>query len=96
VFADLASRNADPHYIMDLDGSDTIDLRTIDAIRGGADQAFIIVTEFNGAPGEATIAYNAGNNTTYISLDTDGGASPTANFVIAISGDWHAFSNILW
>jgi Ca2+-binding RTX toxin-like protein len=92
VFAALTQRNADSHFIMDAQSGETIDLSDIDAIHGGGDQAFIIVIEFNGAPGQATIHYDSGTNYTYISLDTDGGPSPSANFIVGIFGD-HLTSN---
>lgn len=89
VFNDLdhASTSAPTHFIEDATAGETIDLSAIQAIEGNGLSSFIVVKSFNGAPGEAIVTYNSGSNQTIIALDTDGGASPTANFFIAIRGN---------
>jgi len=64
---------------------DQIDLSAIDAqTQVAGDQAFTIVSSFDGHVGEAVFTYSAGDNTTTLTLDVNG--DKTADFVLSIIG----------
>ena len=81
--------------ILDLEeGSDQIDLRTIDADTTKAgNQAFVLVGKFDHHAGEASLAYNAKKDVTKLSLDVDGDGR--ADAVITIAGDHHEFVDFM-
>lgn len=76
VFTDIAEspvgKNAD--FIKDFSSAqgDRIDLSGIDAVAGGSDDAFTLVSKFSGTAGELTIAYNAKVGAAYVLGDVDG------------------------
>ena len=61
-------------FITDFNAAegDRIDLSGVDAIAGGSDDAFTLVSAFSGVAGELTTAYNANVNATFVYGDTDG------------------------
>jgi Ca2+-binding RTX toxin-like protein len=87
IFAALDGSAPYTHYISDAQAGETLDFSPIDAIKGGVDQAFIVVIEFNGAPGEAIIEYNSSADQTYIFCDVDGGPNPEWDFALVMAGD---------
>lgn len=80
--------------IMDLDNSDVIDLKGLDAdsTRGG-DQAFVLVGKFHHAAGEAMLVYKSDIDFTQLRLDIDGDGR--ADSIIAIKGDHTDFANFV-
>ncbi|NBB14598.1 hypothetical protein GVN21_04385 [Caulobacter sp. SLTY] len=76
---------AETDYLTDLIAGqgDTLDLSAIDAITGGADDAFTLVAAFNGQAGQMTLSFAAG--TTTLLLDVDGDRS--ADYRLKITGD---------
>lgn len=62
---------------------DTIDLSGIDAIAGGADDAFSIVAAFNRTAGQMTLTFN--NGVTQVALDVDGDGK--ADYRLSVNGD---------
>ena len=86
--ADSTAGGAD--LIVDLDGSDVIDLSAIDAKASKAgDQAFNLVAAFTGKEAQAVLSYDGGLNLTSLSLDTNGDA--IADSVITMVGDQTGF-----
>ncbi|NBB15889.1 hypothetical protein GVN21_11030 [Caulobacter sp. SLTY] len=63
--------------------SDRIDLSAIDAIAGGADDAFLLVGAFNGQAGQMTLSFAGG--VTSLSLDVDGDGR--ADYLMKINGN---------
>lgn len=81
-----------PDVIADLGNNDWIDLSAIDAIASvKGDQAFTIVSSFDGRPGELEIAYDAGQNVTFFAADLNG--DRVANVAIAALGDHRDFQH---
>jgi len=76
---------AETDYLTDLIAGqgDILDLSAIDAIAGGADDAFTLVAAFNGQAGQMTLSFAAG--TTTLLLDVDGDRS--ADYRLKITGD---------
>ncbi|MGD9809708.1 MAG: calcium-binding protein [Sphingobium sp.] len=75
VFADIAdSTKASADFIKDFSSAqgDKIDVSGIDAIAGGSDDAFTLVSSFSGTAGELVIAYNARVHSSYVMGDVDG------------------------
>lgn len=70
--------------ITDFDwaNGDRIDLRDIDAVTGGLDHAFTVVTKFTKAAGQAMLVYNATADTTSLRLDIDGDGKIDLDIVI--------------
>jgi Ca2+-binding RTX toxin-like protein len=64
-------------------GGDYLDLSAIDAIAGGADDAFVLVGAFSGAAGQMTLTFGGG--TTTLRLDTDGDGA--ADYLMKINGN---------
>ncbi|HYE47598.1 MAG TPA: FG-GAP-like repeat-containing protein [Caulobacter sp.] len=64
-------------------GQDIIDLSAIDAVTGGADNAFILVGAFSSQAGQMVLKFAAG--TTTLELDIDGDSS--ADYRLKINGD---------
>ncbi len=59
--------------ILDFEhGVDSIDLSAIDAVAGGADDAFVVVTSFSGSAGEIVLFNTAGGASALIDTDGDG------------------------
>jgi Ca2+-binding RTX toxin-like protein len=80
--------------IMDLDGSDTMDLQAVDADSTQAgDQAFVQVASFGHHAGEMVVVYRPDIDFTQVRLDVDGDAK--ADMVIAIRGEHADFSNFV-
>jgi Ca2+-binding RTX toxin-like protein len=80
--------------ITDLDNTDSISLRRIDAdITVGGDDAFTLVGAFSNHAGELVVSYDAGTDLTSIQGDVDGDGF--ADLVITASGDHHDFTNFL-
>jgi Ca2+-binding RTX toxin-like protein len=72
-----------PDVIMDfVVGEDSIDLSAIDAIMGGADDAFIFAGSFTGAAGQLAVSYGSGQ--TIVSGDLNGDSR--VDFQIALTG----------
>ena len=83
-----------PDLISHLRNNDKIDLKNIDADRtDDGDQAFTLVQFFTDTPGELTVIYDAGDNVTVVSGDTDGDGE--ANFMFEIAGNYETFSRWL-
>lgn len=78
------STKAARDFITDFNAADgdTIDLSAIDAISGGANDAFTAVAAFSNTAGELVISYNAKVNSTVISADVDGDG--VADFQLAL------------
>ena len=62
---------------------DILDLSAIDAIAGGADDAFELVGAFNGQAGQMTLSFAGGVTTLQLDLDGDG----RADYQLRINGD---------
>jgi hypothetical protein len=80
--------------ITDLEAGDNINLKGIDAnslVAG--DQAFTIVAAFTGHAGQLTIEYDAGKDTTYVTMDVDGDGQ--ADGTINIDGDHRTFNHFV-
>lgn len=81
-----------PDVIHDLTAEDVIDLSAIDAKVGKAgNQAFHLVSAFDGHAGEVMVHYDPVSAQTQISLDVDGDAR--ADAMILIDEDHRDFSN---
>ena len=81
--------------ITDLTNDDYIDLRQIDAnTKVAGDQAFHMVTAFTGAAAEALLQYDAKQNQTILSFDTNG--DKAADSVIYMTGNHLDFGHWLW
>jgi hypothetical protein len=79
---------------MDLEASDVIDIKAIDAdSTHGGDQAFVLVDKFHHPAGEATLVYKAGIDFTQLRLDIDGDGR--ADSIITIKGDHTDFDNFV-
>ncbi len=87
VYRALAdSTVAAPDRITDLGAGDILDLHLIDAdVHHGGDQAFHQVAAFTGHEAEMTLIYDAGTNTTTLSVDANG--DKKADFIILITGN---------
>ena len=84
-----------PDLITDLANVDFIDLRQIDAsTKVTGDQAFHLVTGFTGGAAEALLQYDAGQDRTVLSLDTNG--DKVADSILHIAGNHMDFGNWLW
>lgn len=92
TLADSLPANVD--VIQDLRARDTIDVSRIDAdTTMSGDQAFILVGQFSGAAGEATLRYDADSDRTLFSLDVDGDGSADAR--IAAEGNHEGFNGFV-
>jgi Ca2+-binding RTX toxin-like protein len=70
---------------------DFIDLSAVDAIAGGADDAFVLVGAFSGAAGQMTLSFGGGVTTLRLDTDGDGAADYLMKIfgnVTADSGGW--------
>lgn len=77
------SQAFDRDTIADLSNRDVIDLSAIDADEtAGGDQAFVLVSSFSGTAGEAVLIYDAGSDTTFLRLDTDGDTEANAEVIL--------------
>ncbi|HYE46397.1 MAG TPA: hypothetical protein VEA44_11570 [Caulobacter sp.] len=85
VYSSLApgGRSLEVDTASDYATGDRIDLSAIDAITGGADDAFALVGAFSNQAGEMTLTFTAGATT--LALDTDGDGQP--DYVMRINGD---------
>ena len=54
----------------------------MDAIAGGSDDAFTMVSAFTGVAGELTTVYNANVNATFVYGDTDGDGAADFAFTL--------------
>jgi trimeric autotransporter adhesin len=81
--------------ITDIVDADTIDLGAIDAdaVLGG-DQAFSLVSAFDGHAGQLVVSYDAGAGVTSVSGDTDGDGK--ADLLIKLTGDHGTFSHFVF
>jgi len=93
VFADVGGVAANgKDTITDLSAGDTIDLSGIDAdTTAGGDQAFAVVSRFDGHAGELMLKYGGGM--TKVLLDTDGDRH--TDIVIQLTGDHTGFSDFI-
>jgi Ca2+-binding RTX toxin-like protein len=83
-----------PDVIHDLTADDVIDLSAIDAKTGKAgDQAFHLVSAFDGHAGEIMLHYDPVSAQTQLSLDVDGDGRAEA--MILIDGDHRDFTNFV-
>jgi hypothetical protein len=81
--SDSAGANVD--LIADFEiGTDHINLSQIDAMAGGADNAFGFVAAFTGQAGQATLTYLADGDRTIFQGDVNGDG--LADFVLAVNG----------
>lgn len=78
VYREAADSTVDPDgqdviYRLDRTTGDQIDLRVIDAITGGADDAFTFIgsNEFSGAAGELRVVLEAGSWVVFGNIDGD-------------------------
>ncbi|MEZ5713527.1 MAG: type I secretion C-terminal target domain-containing protein [Sphingobium sp.] len=71
-------------FITDFNAAegDRIDLSGVDAIAGGSDDAFTMVSAFTGVAGELTTVYNANVNATFVYGDTDGDGAADFAFTL--------------
>lgn len=78
---------AERDTILDFDfaAGDRIDISAIDAIAGGGDDAFTLVSRFTKQAGQAMLVYNATADTTSLRLDIDGDGK--IDLEIAINGN---------
>jgi len=91
VLQESISLSGGPGQVLDVDSvsdfsvlqGDTIDLSAIDAIAGGGDDAFAIVSNFTRAAGQMTLIFSGG--VTLLALDVDGDAK--ADYRMSINGD---------
>jgi Ca2+-binding RTX toxin-like protein len=98
VLQESISLSGAPGQVLDVDSvsdfsvlqGDTIDLSLIDAIAGGADDAFSIVSAFTGTAGQMTLSFSGG--VTLLALDVDGDAK--ADYRMSINGDVRAETGI--
>lgn len=85
------SRVKAPDTIFDLDHSDTVDLHKIDADTTQAgNQAFTLVSNFDGHAGEMVLSYNPELDRTSLMLDVNGDGE--ADSVIYMIGDQTGFA----
>jgi Ca2+-binding RTX toxin-like protein len=78
--------------IVDLTSADWIDLSAIDADTGTAgDQAFTLVSAFDGHAGEMTLSYSGPAGRTTLNLDVNGDG--VADMSIFLTGNQMAFTN---
>ena len=86
------SSAAAPDLIADLRDNDKLKLKAVDADRTTAgDQAFVIVSAFDGHAGQLVVSYDAGAGVTSFMGDTDGDG--VANLVIQATGDHSAYDH---
>lgn len=80
--------------ITDLDAHDVIDISGIDADHHQeGDQAFRLVSAFDGGRGEAKLSFDAENNRTILALDVNG--DQVADMIVHISGQHTDFTNFV-
>jgi Ca2+-binding RTX toxin-like protein len=93
IFAAIAETpRANPDRIVDLAGTDLIDLSRIDAnAHTLANDAFAFVAEFTGVAGQATLTYRRGVTTLAMDIDGDG----KADGVILLDGRHEDHTNFL-
>ena len=77
-----------------LADGDRIDLSGIDAIAGGADDAFTVVAAFNKQAGQATLTWNGATDVTVLRLDVDGDGRP--DHEVTINGHLTAGDAAAW
>ncbi|HYE45127.1 MAG TPA: hypothetical protein VEA44_05065 [Caulobacter sp.] len=78
-----AGRSLEVDTVSDYAADDRIDLSAIDAVSGGADDAFTQVSAFDGQAGRLVLGFAGGITT--LSLDVDG--DRTADYLMKINGD---------
>jgi Ca2+-binding RTX toxin-like protein len=79
------SAGVDIDLITDFEkGVDRVDLQPIDAVAGGADDAFTFVNAFTGVAGQANLTYLIDSNRTVFQGDVNGDG--LADFVLAVNG----------